>query len=108
MTIQRHWATPLHAACVVRGGQGICLAGDSTAGKSTLAYFCAKSGYQVLSDNGVWLLNATDNRRLMGNPSRLRLRLPARDLFPELSRLPVSQRANGEEFLAVQIGRAHV
>ncbi len=101
MTIQRHWATPLHAAGVVRDGLGICLAGNSTAGKSTLAYFCAKSGYQLLSDNGVWLLNAADNPGLLGNPSRLRLRLPARKLFPELGHLPVSHRANDNEFVAV-------
>jgi hypothetical protein len=103
MTIQRHWATPMHAACVVRDGCGICLAGDSTAGKSTLAYYCAKSGYGLLADNGVWLLNATENRSLLGNPSRLRLRLTARDLFPEVRGLPVSRRANGEDFLAVPI-----
>jgi hypothetical protein len=101
MTIQRHWATPVHAACVVRDGVAICLAGDSNAGKSTLAYDCAKSGYELLSDNSVWLLNATEKRTLLGNPSRLRLRLPARDFFPELRALPVSTQANGDEYLAV-------
>jgi len=101
MTIQRHWATPIHAACVVRDGHGICLAGNSTSGKSTLAYFCAKSGYALLSDNSVWLLNGRENRNLLGNPSRLYLRVQARDLFPELSQLPASRRASGEEFLAI-------
>jgi hypothetical protein len=101
MTIQRHWATPIHAACVVRDGRGICLAGNSTSGKSTLAYFCAKSGYALLSDNSVWLRNARENRNLMGNPSRLRMRVQARELFPELGVLPPSRQANGEEFLAV-------
>ena len=113
MTIQRHWATPIHAACVVRDGCGICLAGNSTSGKSTLAYFCAKSGYALMSDNSVWLRNARksgggvrldgarENRNLMGNPSRLRMRVQARELFPELGALPPSRQANGEEFLAV-------
>lgn len=101
MTIQRHWATPVHAACVVRNGHGICLAGNSMSGKSTLAYFCAKSGYALLSDNSIWLRNARENRHLLGNPSRLHLRVPARDLFPELGALPVSRHGNGEEFLAV-------
>jgi len=103
MTIQRHWATPIHAACVVRDGQGICLAGNSTSGKSTLAYFCAKSGYALLSDNSVWLRNARENRNLLGNPSRLHLRVQARELFPELGGLPASRHANGQEFLAVPI-----
>jgi hypothetical protein len=101
MTIQRHWATPVHAACVVRDGHGICLAGSSMSGKSTLAYFCAKSGYGLLSDNSVWLRNAREHRNLLGNPSRLHLRVEARDLFPELSSVPASRHGNGEEFLAV-------
>jgi hypothetical protein len=103
MTIQRHWATPIHAACVVRGGRGICLAGSSMSGKSTLGYFCAKSGYALLSDNSVWLRNAQENRDLLGNPSRLHLRIQARDLFPELAGLPASRHDNGQEFLAVPI-----
>jgi hypothetical protein len=105
MTIQRHWATPVHAACVVRNGHGICLAGNSESGKSSLAYFCAKSGYALLSDNSVWLRNAKEHRNLLGNPSRLRLRLQARDLFPELAALPISRYATGEQFLGVPTQR---
>ena len=70
-------------------------------GKSTLAYFCAKSGYALLSDNSVWMRNARQNRNLLGNPSRLHLRVQARDLFPELGHLPASRHGSSEELLAV-------
>jgi hypothetical protein len=104
MTIQRHWATPIHAACVVRNGVGICLAGNSTSGKSTLGYFCAKAGAALLADNSVWFLNQGENRRLLGNPARVRLRVESRQFFPELNSLPVSQRADGGDFVAVRPG----
>lgn len=99
MVIQRHWATPVHASCVVRDGVGICMAGGSMSGKSTLAYFCAKSGYQLLSDNAIWLLNKGGDGNLRGNPARPRLRLPACELFPELRSLPVSRRPDGSEII---------
>ncbi|GEM_PF-6185091 len=100
MIIQRHWVAPFHAACVVRDGRGFCLAGNSGSGKSTLAYFCAKSGYRMLSDNLVWVLRSRENQKLLGNPSRLRLRVATRELFPELNGLPVSEEGN-ERFFAI-------
>jgi len=100
MTLQRHWVTPVHAACVVRDGLGICLAGGSGSGKSTLAYACVKAGYSLLSENEVFLLNSGD-LALHGNPARMRLRPSTSELFPELRNAPTAVRDNGEPYLAL-------
>ena len=102
MTLQRHWLTPFHASCVVRDGVGICLAGGSGSGKSTLSYAALKAGYGLLSDNSVSVLNADVERGFRGNPSRLRLRPSACELFPELHGTPIGDQASGKPFLAVQ------
>jgi len=47
--------TPLHAACVSRAEVGTLLCGDSGAGKSSLAYACARRGWTLVSDDAVHL-----------------------------------------------------
>ena len=103
MSLQRHWMTPFHAAAVVRNGRAVCLSGNTRAGKSTLAYACVKAGYSLLTDNSAFMLNAGTSGRLRGNPSRLNLRLSARNFFPELAGLPVSYRddPSAEPYFAV-------
>ncbi len=97
----RHYFTPVHAACVVRDGQGICLCGPAGAGKTCLAYACARAGYSLLADDVVYLLRSERHPQLRGNPSRLHFPVPARDLFPELRQVLVGIRRDGREFLAV-------
>jgi hypothetical protein len=86
-TLTQLRVTPIHGACVARGGRGLLLCGDSGAGKSTLAYACARQGWTYISDNESWLLRA-DPRTVLGNPSRIRLRDTAASLFPELAARP--------------------
>jgi hypothetical protein len=45
--------TPLHAACVGRGGRGLLLLGPSGAGKSTLALQCLLQGFEFLAEDSV-------------------------------------------------------
>jgi hypothetical protein len=86
-TLTQLHVTPVHAACVARGGQGLMLCGESGAGKSTLAYACAQRGWTYISDNESWLLRS-DARTVLGNPSRIRLRDTAAELYPELAGRP--------------------
>ncbi|HLH42256.1 MAG TPA: hypothetical protein VKV74_04665 [Bryobacteraceae bacterium] len=67
--------TPLHAACVSRGEVGTLLCGDSGAGKSSLAYGCARRGWTLVSDDAVHL--APGPKRMGVGASRvIRLREP--------------------------------
>jgi hypothetical protein len=67
--------TPLHAACVSRAEAGTLLCGDSGAGKSSLAYACARRGWTLVSDDAVHL--APGSARIGVGASRvIRLREP--------------------------------
>lgn len=101
MLLLKHHVTAIHAACVVRDGSGVCLCGPAGAGKSSLAYRCLQAGFSLLADDAVYLLRSPGEMQLLGNPSRLHFPVSARRLFPELERIPVGIRRDGQEFLAV-------
>ena len=67
--------TPLHAACVSRAGVGTLLCGDSGAGKSSLAYACARRGWTLVSDDAVHLAPGP-GRIGVGASNIIRLREP--------------------------------
>ncbi len=70
----------VHAACVMRDGRAVLLLGDSHAGKSTLAYACARAGWTFVSDNALhWAAAPWDV--LVSGSARLRLRDGARAMF---------------------------
>jgi hypothetical protein len=86
----------LHCGLVVRNGHGVAFLGDSFAGKSTLAYACARAGWTFVSDDGVFLVRDHADRYAVGDPYAIRLREDARNLFPELGdRVPIT-RPNGK------------
>ena len=78
------YVTGIHAACVERGKHGILLCGDSGAGKSSLAYACALSGWTFLSDDSCCLVRGQKGRLVVGNPYQIRFRESATELFSEL------------------------
>jgi hypothetical protein len=86
---------PMHGALVARGGRGVALCGESFAGKSTLAYACARSGWTFISDDGTFLQRNRTDRYAVGNPHNIRFREDAKVLFPELSDFKVARRHNG-------------
>jgi hypothetical protein len=94
MLVVAHLA-PMHGALVTRRGVGVALFGDSFAGKSTLSYACARSGWTFVSDDGTFLLRNHADRYALGNPSTIRLREDARVLFPEFAGCTVARRHNG-------------
>lgn len=91
--LAERWVTPVHAACIASRGRGVLLAGDSGAGKSSLALACAGAGLEFVSDDVVYLL---DRDRLLGRPHELRLKPSALSLFPQFARLPAEQDPSGQ------------
>ncbi len=100
MAQQRAFA-PLHGALVARNTTGVLLCGDSLAGKSTLAYACARAGWTYVSDDGAFLVRGRDDRYAIGDPHGIRFRTDAPDLFPELADRHPTVRPNGK--LAIEV-----
>jgi len=96
MLVEQSALAPLHGALLMRNGCGVMLCGDSFAGKSTLAYACARSGWTYISDDGIYLVRSRLDRYAIGDPHTIRFREDARALFPELAgHMPVV-RPNGK------------
>ena len=99
---------PVHAALVTRQGVGVALCGNSFAGKSTLAYACARNGWTFVCDDGTFLIRKRTDRYAIGNPHSLRFRKDAKKLFPELADCVVAVRPNGALGLEVPTSRLPV
>src|SRR5262249_253224 len=89
------YLTPVHGAGVAGEGRGVLLCGASGAGKTSVAYFCAKRGWTYVSDNESWLLRS-GGLMLIGNPKRIRFRENAVALFPELAGMAAESHPNGK------------
>lgn len=94
----------VHAALLARGSFGVLLCGNSTAGKSTLAYACARAGWTYLSDDCSALLPASDFRFALGRPREIRFRPDAPEIFPELHGFVTRARPTGK--LAIEVPTA--
>jgi hypothetical protein len=95
MLCQRH-VVMVHAGCVARNGSGVLLCGASEAGKSTLAYACARAGWTWLADDCTCLLPNSSDRMAIGRSPHARFRIDAPALFPELERFAVRERPTGK------------
>jgi len=87
----------MHAACVVPPGErkpGMLLCGVSGTGKSTLTYACARAGWTFVSDDSH--LAQDESNLVTGNSHEIRLREPARELFPELQARATVTAPNGK------------
>jgi hypothetical protein len=98
------YLTPLHAACVQNGGRGVLLCGESGAGKSSLAFACARNGWTFLSDDSSAIVRKRRGRIVVGNPCQMRFRESAVELFPELKEQRVTPRATGK--MAIELATA--
>jgi hypothetical protein len=99
---QRH-VVPVHAGCVARDGRGLLLCGPTQAGKSTMAYACARAGWSYVSDDAVFLLPGDSARTVIGRHAHVRLRLDAPLLFPELARFVSRARPNGKVSIEIPL-----
>jgi len=106
--VSEHHLTPVHGACVSWQGRGVLLCGPSCAGKSTLAYACARQGFTYTSDDGSFLLRALPGRTVTGNPYSIRFRPSATTLFPELDQSLAALRANGKITIDVATAILHL
>jgi hypothetical protein len=102
------YVIPLHAACVERAGKGVLLCGNSGAGKSSLAFACARAGWRFLSDDASYLVVKNDCRLVVGNPQRLRLRPSAKELFPEICAFDLTPRPAGKPSIEVPTSKLPV
>ncbi len=100
--------TDIHAACVSKNGKGILLCGETGAGKSTLAYACARAGWTYTSDDTSYLINNANTRRVIGHSHRVRFRPSARQLFQELECYAVTPRMEGKPSIEVPIAELPV
>jgi hypothetical protein len=91
--IANGYAWGIHAACVELDGAGILLCGDSGAGKSTLSFACARAGWTYITDDGSYLVDARNDRLIVGDCSMIRFRQSSENIFSELRGRPAMQRA---------------
>jgi serine kinase of HPr protein (carbohydrate metabolism regulator) len=102
MLLEALHVVSIHAACVALHGHGVLLAGDSGAGKSSLAYACARRGWTYCTDDGSLLVTLGTGRSVLGNPRVFRFRQTAAALFPEFSGMEETRRGYGKPTIEVQ------
>ena len=93
--------TDLHAACVSKYDRGVLLCGNSGAGKTTLAYACARAGWTYTSDDTSYLINSSKSPRVAGHSHRIRFRDAAKSVFRELANRELTPRLEGKPSIEV-------
>jgi len=88
--------TRVHASCVARGERGVLLCGPSGAGKSCLAFACARSGWELITDEAVSLVRGSRERTVLGKPWHIHFRESAATIFPEFEGLLASPNTVGK------------
>jgi hypothetical protein len=101
-------STLLHASCVAIHGRAVVLCGDSGAGKTSLAYACARRGWSYLSDDVTHVLRAREPLTVAGRPFFIRFREAARQIFPELEAFTPERRLNGKLDIEVPTGKINI
>jgi hypothetical protein len=90
----------VHAACVELEGHGVVLCGASGAGKTCLAYACARRGWTFVSGDALavvdGVVDGSGDYRVTGRPFEIRFRHTAARLFAELARFPRVLRPSGK------------
>jgi hypothetical protein len=95
----------VHASCVARNGRAMMLCGDALAGKTCLAFACARQDWTFLSGDATHLLHDSPDFSVVGRPFSIRFRESAKTLFPELAACPAAMRPNGKASIEVETDR---
>ena len=77
------------------------LCGDSGAGKSSLAFAGARSGWTFTCDDATHLLFQRDDRMVVGHCHQFRLRDSGAQLFPELEGRAITPRTTGKPSIEI-------
>ena len=101
MMLESRGLMGVHGAALAKNGKAILLRGPGGSGKTTLAYAAARSRFQALAEDVVWL----DNRRKAwwGMPWSFHLLPDAKQLFPELAAYSPILQTSGEMKLEVNL-----
>ncbi|HVV46418.1 MAG TPA: hypothetical protein VHC72_14495, partial [Bryobacteraceae bacterium] len=100
----RHYAF-VHASCVALRERAVILCGEAFAGKTCLAYACARRGWTFLSGDATHLRHYSADFYVVGRPFSIRFRESARAFFPELEEWPAVVRPNGKVSIEVETER---
>lgn len=97
---------PLHAACVGSGRRGVLLIGESGAGKSTAVLHCALAGFDLVSEDSLFV--SSETLRATGVANFLHVRDESLRFLPSsdaaiLRRSPVIRRRSGVEKLEIDL-----
>ncbi len=103
----RHFAFA-HASSVALNGRAVVLCGEANAGKTCLAYACARRGWTYLSGDATHFLHGSADFTLAGRPFSIRLRESARDLFPEFTAWPAAVRPNQRLSIEADTGKLNL
>jgi len=95
----------VHASCVARNGRAMILCGDALAGKTCLAFACARRGWTFLSGDATHLLHDSPEFLVVGRPFSIRFRESAKELFPELTGWTAAVRPNGKASIEIDTDR---
>lgn len=98
----------VHAACVALHGRAAILCGDAAAGKTCLAFACARQGWTFVSGDATHLLHKATDFSIAGRPFSIRFRESARDLFPELRAWPSRIRPNLKAAIEVDTDKLNI
>lgn len=99
--LREHGLMAVHGSAVVRDGRAILLRGPSGSGKTTLAYAAARSRFQALAEDVVWVDLEAGLWR--GMPWFFHLLPDAPRLFPELKGLPAAPVSAGKIKIEVDL-----
>jgi hypothetical protein len=97
---------PFHAAALQHHGHTLLLTGPSGAGKSTLSYAAVRRGWNLLSDDVVYL-QSRPQLRIWARSAQLYLAPAAAQWFAELAGQTPVLRDNGKQKLIVSTGTRH-
>jgi hypothetical protein len=95
----------VHASCVARNGRAMMLCGDAGAGKTCLAFACARQGWTFLSGDAAHLLHDSPDFSVVGRPHSIRFRESAKALFRELAAWQSVVRPNGKASMEIETER---
>jgi hypothetical protein len=85
----------VHAAGLAVGGKGLLIAGQSGAGKTTLALALLRAGFDFLADDTVFLSLRESGLRILAFPDEADVTTQTLGFFPELQRLTHASKASG-------------